>query len=142
MPRDHPSDPGPLLRRTADATVGVFVVDDQALFRATASAVIEATPGFEALGEADSGPAALAALERLDPQLVLLDVRMPEMDGIETAQRIATARPDVVVVLISAEEPDDLAPGTASCGAAAIVRKRDLGPHMLRRLWALHRPSA
>jgi DNA-binding NarL/FixJ family response regulator len=141
MPRHRISGPDVHPRRQAGPAVGVLVVDNQALFRATASAVIEATQGFEALGEADSGTAALAALEQLDPALVLLDVRMPGLDGIETARRIATVRPHVVVVLISAEDPDDLAPATLGCGAAALVGKRDLSPRLLRRLWALHRPQ-
>ena len=141
MPRHNVIHPGERPQRAADATVGVLVVDDQAIFRATASAVIEATEGFEALGEADSGGAALALLDVLDPALVLLDVRMPGIDGIETARRIAAARPRVVVVLISAEDPGDLAPAAEGCGAVAIVAKRDLGPALLRRLWARHGPS-
>ena len=140
MPHHDVSDPDALLRRTAGTSVGVLVVNDQAIFRASASAVIEATPGFEALGEAASGAAALELLEQLDPALVLLDVRMPGIDGIETARRIAAARPQIVVVLISAEEPDDLDAGAEGCGAAALVRKRELRPGLLRHVWALHRP--
>src|ERR671910_266652 len=89
-------------------SVRVLTVDDQALFRGVARDVIEATPGFEAVGEASSGEQALEAVERLAPELVLLDVRMPGMDGIEVARHLATEHPRTVVVLISIEEGIDV----------------------------------
>ena len=113
----------------------VVVVDDQAVFRQVARQVIEATPQFELSGEASSGPDALAAADELEPDLVLVDVRMPGMDGIETAAALTAAHPGVVVVLISVEEPPNVPGGVGTCGAAALVRKRDFGPSLLRRLW-------
>ena len=82
-------------------SIGVLTVDDQPLFRSAAAAVVDATPGFEAVGEASSGEEALQLSSELRPDLVLLDVRMPGMDGIETAQRLAATaagdgdRPDL-----------------------------------------------
>jgi DNA-binding NarL/FixJ family response regulator len=117
--------------------VGVLVVDDQLVFREAARDVIAATPEFELLGEAASGEHGLAAVEELHPDLILLDVRMPGMDGIEAAARIHSADPAPVIVLISVEEPRDV-PDAASSGAAELVRKRDFGPALLRRLWRTH----
>jgi DNA-binding NarL/FixJ family response regulator len=116
----------------------VLVVDDQLVFRAVAREVIEATPAFELLGEAASGRDALVAVDELEPDLVLVDVRMPGMDGIETAAAVTSAHPEVVVVLISVEEPPDIPGGVGTCGAAELVRKRDFGPSLLRRLWTAH----
>ena len=76
--------------------VRVLTVDDQAVFRGIAREVIDATPGFESVGEAASGEEALAAVDRLDPQLVLLDVRMPGLDGIEVARRLRATHPDTL----------------------------------------------
>ena len=115
--------------------VRVLTVDDQASFRRVAGEVIAATDGFESIGEADSGEAALEAVERLAPQLVLLDVRMPGLDGIEVARRLATSHPDVVVVLISIEESVDM---PSAARLVPLVRKQDFCPALLRRLWSEH----
>jgi CheY-like chemotaxis protein len=131
--RAHAS-PAPAVSRA----VRVLTVDDQAVFRRIAEDVIAATDGFEAVGEADSGYEALEAVQRLAPDLVLLDVRMPGLDGIEVARRILASRADVVVVLISIDELADL-PSTAELGGAVpLLRKQDFGPRMLRRLWTEH----
>jgi DNA-binding NarL/FixJ family response regulator len=118
--------------------VGVLTIDDQAVFRRVAEDVIMATPGFESVGEAECGEEGVAAVERLNPRLVLLDVRMPGIGGIETARRITSAHPDTVVVLISIEEPEEFSHAARASGAAALVRKQDFGPALLRSLWTMH----
>jgi DNA-binding NarL/FixJ family response regulator len=122
-------------------SIRVLTVDDQELFRGVARDVIEATPGFKAVGEAASGEAALEAVERLSPDLVLMDVRMPGMDGIEVARRLTAADTRTLVVLISIEEGIDV-PSAAQLDAVPLVRKQDFGPRLLRRLWQEHRPAA
>jgi two-component system, NarL family, invasion response regulator UvrY len=122
----------------SNQAVDVMTVDDQAVFRAVAREVIEATPGFEPAGEAASGEEALRMVGERAPHLALVDVRMPGMDGIETAQLLKAAHPKVVVVLISLEEADDLPSSAGGCGAAALVRKQDFGPALLRRMWAAY----
>jgi DNA-binding NarL/FixJ family response regulator len=124
------------------ASVGVLTVDDQAVFREIARRVIEETPGFHSVGEADSGEAAVEAAQRLRPGLVLLDVRMSGIGGVEAARRISSARPDVVVVLISADDIDQLRSDFQSSGAAACERKQDLCPGRLRELWWAHGRSS
>jgi DNA-binding NarL/FixJ family response regulator len=117
------------------ANVTVLAVDDQAVFRRTARSLIAATAGFEQVGEAASGPEALELAEVLQPDLMLVDIAMPGMDGIETARRLAGVDPDGVVVLISV---DELPASAASAGAAAYVRKQDLSTRTLRELWSAH----
>jgi two-component system, NarL family, invasion response regulator UvrY len=121
-------------------TVRVLAVDDQAIFLRTARSLIAATPGFEQIGEALSGPAALELAAELHPDLVLLDVRMPGMDGVETARRLVEADPGTMVVLISLEELPELPSSATDAGAAAYVRKQDLSTRLLRELWLTRRP--
>ena len=122
---------------SATRGVRVLTVDDQAIFRGVARDVIDATPGFESVGEATSGEEALEAVERLSPDFVLLDVRMPGMGGIEVAQRLAATHPEIVVALISIEERIDV-PSAAQVDTVPLVRKQDFGPRLLRRLWSEH----
>lgn len=115
-----------------------MVVDDQLSFRRAARAVIDATPGFVMVGEAASGTEALHRADHVEPDLVLMDVYMPEMDGMEAARRLTKAHPICVVVLVSLEDFDDPPSVAAACGAADFLPKQDLGPAVLRDLWAAH----
>jgi DNA-binding NarL/FixJ family response regulator len=119
--------------------VGVLAVDDQSIFLDVARDVVASTPGFCWVGSATSGEEALDAVDELEPELVVMDVRMPGMDGIETANRISESHPDVVVVLISIEESPVITSAIEASGAAALVRKQEFGPAMLRRLWLAYR---
>jgi len=117
---------------------GVMTVDDQELFRAAARDVITATPGFVLAGEASSGSEAIERFGEVHPDLVLMDVRMPGLDGIETTRRLRELRPDAVIVLISLDDVSDMAAVTEGCGAVAFIRKQDLAPRVLAGVWADH----
>jgi two-component system, NarL family, invasion response regulator UvrY len=116
--------------------VDVLGVDDQPIFLDVAREVVAATPGFRWVGGVRSGEDAVTEVDRLDPGLVLLDVRMPGMSGLETARRIADRHPDIVLVLVSVEEPPAVA--VERSGAAVLVRKQEFGPSVLRRLWSTY----
>ena len=114
----------------------VVVVDDQAPFRLAARAVLRRIDCFELAGEASSGAEAIELVDALHPALVLMDINMPGMTGIEATRRILAAHPDVVVFLCSTYDVADLPPAAAGSGAAAYVNKEQFGADMLRRLWA------
>jgi two-component system, NarL family, invasion response regulator UvrY len=115
--------------------VRVLTVDDQPLFRDAARAVISATPGFEALAEVGSGEDALALIDRLRPDVVLLDIGLPGIDGLETSRRLTATRPAPLVVLISADDDPMLRDSAREYGAAGFVSKKELRPGILRMLW-------
>ena len=128
-----PVEPGP-------CDVTVLTVDDQAIFLRTVRRLLAATQGFLQVGEATSGAQAIELAAKLHPDLVLVDVRMTEMDGIETARGLHVSIPDSVIVLISVEEIPDAA--RQSPGVAACLRKQELSGRTLRRWWAAHGTSA
>jgi DNA-binding NarL/FixJ family response regulator len=135
-------DVGSNVRNQEHLTVSVVTVDDQAVFRRVAREVIEATPGFELFGEAASGEEALALADEVEPDLVLIDVRMPGMNGVETASRLAAAHPTSTIVLVSSEDRSALPTAVECCGVAALLCKEEFGTTALRQLWALHGPGA
>jgi two-component system, NarL family, invasion response regulator UvrY len=136
-PASGPRHEAPADHRDA-ATVTVLAVDDQPIFLRAAHQLIVDTPGFEQVGEATSGPEALEMAAALDPDLVLLDVRMPGMDGIETARRLVALDARAVVVLVSLEEAPELPASPATVGAAVHLRKQDLSTRALREIWKAH----
>src|SRR4051812_28303372 len=98
----HTPLPGaPSGRRMWPMAVRVVTVDDQPAFRMAARAIIDSTPGFELVGESADGAAGLELVSEVDPDLVLLDVRMPGLDGIEVADRLRAEDPTRVVILAS-----------------------------------------
>ena len=119
-----------------NSVVTVLIADDQAPFREAAGAVVGATSGFELVGEADSGELAVELVESLAPDLVLMDINMAGISGIEAAGQIAEAHPDTVTFLVSTYKEGDLPAAAHSSGAAAYIHKEDFGPQLLRDLWA------
>ena len=125
-----------------DGNVGVLIVDDQAPFRSAARAVLSMTRGFGVVGEAETGSEAVELAAALGPDLVLMDINMPGMDGIEATRRIVADRPATLVVLVSTYTADDVPGDVDGCGAVAYLNKEDLAPRVLRELWETHGPGA
>jgi DNA-binding NarL/FixJ family response regulator len=112
-----------------DRAVGVLVVDDSLVFRTGMSRAVQACEGLELLGEADGGAAALEAIAELRPDLVILDLRMPDIDGLEVLRelRAMDPPPDCRVLVISASledgvEEEVLAAGADGCLSKALTR--------------------
>ena len=116
----------------------VLVVDDQADWRSTLRDLTRAIPELTVIGEAASGEEALDAAARLEPELVLMDVRMPGMDGFAASRQLTERNPSTVVMLISVDGRD--AEAVRASGAAAVIRKQELSTRALADAWRAHRP--
>jgi len=118
--------------------VGVLIVDDQASFRRAARNVVELTDGFELAGEASSGEESIEVARLVRQDLVLMDVRLPGINGLEACRRIlqqARNRHSPVILLLSAESDVDSAL-SAECGAAGYVPKAEFGSERLLTAWS------
>ena len=109
----------------------VLVVDDQAPFRAIARTVVELTPGFAVVGEAETGEDAVRLAAALSPTVVLMDINLPGINGIEATRRIVAAAPTTRVVLLSTYRESDLPADALASGARRYVHKEDLEPGIL-----------
>lgn len=104
----------------------VLIVDDHPSFRASARRMLEAD-GYEVVGEVEDGDGALAAVKRLLPELVLLDVRLPDIDGFEVARRLLDGNGDVPqIVLVSSHDSADLGEAIGASGARGFIPKGEL----------------
>ena len=88
-----------------------------AFFRSAARAIVDSTPGFELVGESADGESALELIPRLDPDIVILDVRMPGIDGIDVADRLHREDPDRIIILASSARAGALSRLARGCGA-------------------------
>ncbi len=112
-----------------------MVVDDQAVFRDVMRTLVTGTRGFVLVGEANSGEAALTAMEELSPDFVVIDVRMPGMGGVATAVALLNRYPERVVLLVSVQELEGTPPVGPYGQAIPFVQKAALRTHVLREVW-------
>ena len=113
----------------------VLIVDDHPSFRATARLLLEAE-GYAVVGEAETGTAAVQKAHELRPELVVLDVNLPDIDGFEVASRITAERPQIAVVLVSSRDANDFGDLVARSGARGFIHKADLSGDAVKEVVA------
>ena len=111
----------------------LLIVDDHPSFRATARLLLE-TQGFTVVGEADDGMSAVRAAHDLRPDVVLLDVNLPDIDGFEVAERLTANGSGPAVVLCSSREATEFGDAVARSGACGFLTKADLSGDAVREL--------
>jgi DNA-binding NarL/FixJ family response regulator len=124
------------------APASVLTVDDEPRFRSALRALVAAAWPGAAADQAESGEAAVSLVEELEPDVVLIDVRMPGIGGIAATSAIKRRRPATLVFLVSSAHPDELPSEIENCPADAIVSKEQLRPRLLREAWARHARAA
>ncbi|MFL5935466.1 MAG: response regulator transcription factor [Gaiellaceae bacterium] len=103
----------------------VLVVDDHAGFRRCATALLTAE-GFEVVGEAENGAAALALADQLEPELVVLDIQLPDIDGFEVAARLLARDRELKIVLVSSRDRSAYGTAIETSGAVGFIWKAEL----------------
>jgi DNA-binding NarL/FixJ family response regulator len=111
----------------------VLIVDDHPTFRATARMLLEAE-GYDVIGEAPDGTTAITEASRLHPDLVLLDVNLPDLDGFQVAEKITANAGAPAVVLTSSRDSSDFGPLVRGSGARGFISKGDLSGAAIARL--------
>jgi DNA-binding NarL/FixJ family response regulator len=113
--------------------IRVLIVDDQEPFRSAARLVVDLADGFEIAGEAETGEAGVQMAMDLRPHLVLMDMNLPGIDGLEATRQIMTALPETRVIALSTY--DEFAERAGAAGAIAFISKSDFEPGILTRTW-------
>jgi DNA-binding NarL/FixJ family response regulator len=118
------------------ADVRVLIVDDQLPFREASRMVVEMTDGFEVAGEAANGEEAVELAAKLRPDLVLMDVQMPGIDGLEATRRILSLDDPPYVLVMSTHESGSYEAPALAAGAIAFIPKSSFGMDALEDIWA------
>jgi DNA-binding NarL/FixJ family response regulator len=111
----------------------VLLVDDHPSFRRCAGRLLR-SEGFEVVGEAADGASAVALAGKLEPELVLLDIQLPDMDGFEVISRLLADDPELVVVLVSSRDRAAYGKRIEASGARGFIAKADLSGPTLERV--------
>jgi len=109
----------------------VVIVDDQAAFRSAARLVVDMSDDFEVAGEAETGEEAVEMVAALDPDLVLMDVNLPGIDGLEATRRIVAAGSQARILVLSTYSASEYEGAARNAGAIGFVSKDDFGPDTL-----------
>lgn len=121
--------------------VRVLIVDDQEAYREAVRLVVELTDGFAVVGVAEDGESSVDLALELRPDLVLMDVNLPGIDGLEATRRILSRGDGTQVVVLSTYEPSEYAPRATAAGAIAYIAKSALDPDSLEEAWGARAPA-
>ncbi len=119
--------------------IRVLVVDDHAIVRRGIRAILEVEPGMELIGEAGNGAAAVTQCRALKPDVILMDLVMPDMDGVEAIRRIRAERPDACILVLTTFAEDDMVMAALKAGAAGYQLKESTPEALVEAIRAVYR---
>jgi DNA-binding NarL/FixJ family response regulator len=117
----------------------IILADDHALFRSGVRRILEEVPGVEVVGEAADGMELLALLKEVTPDLVILDISMPKLRGLEAIQEIKSSHPQVQVLILTMHKDEEYLSYALGAGAAGFILKQDADPELLKALATIRR---
>jgi len=121
----------------SDPSVRVLLVDDDALMRAGLTAILSSDPTVEVVGEAADGRVAVEQAHALRPDVVLMDIRMPDLDGIAATREVVATSPETRVVILTTFEDNDYIFGALTAGASGFLLKRTSPEELLAAIHAV-----
>src|SRR5438128_1082562 len=122
--------------------VRVLIADDHTLYREGVRAMLRAAPDVEVVGEASTGDEVIAQAERLQPDIILMDIKMPGSNGVEATRRILSASPHIGVLVVTMFDDDDSVFSAMRAGARGYLLKDADREELLRAISAVHRGEA
>ena len=117
--------------------IRVLIADDHALFREGVHAILKSVPDIEIVGEAGTGKEAIKLASDLVPDVILMDIQMPDLNGVEATQRILNTQPDVGIIIVTMLEDDDSLFSAMRAGARGYVLKGADKAEMLKSIRAV-----
>jgi DNA-binding NarL/FixJ family response regulator len=120
-------------------TLRILIVEDYEVVRRGVRTLLEAEPGWVVCGEASTGPAGVEAAVRLKPDLVVLDLGLPELHGLEVARRILQRLPGTEILVLTMHASEELIRQVLRAGAHGYVLKSDAGQHLVAAVQSLQR---
>ena len=120
-------------------SIAVSIVEDDPGVRSSLVKLINGSPGYRCVSQHSSAENALDEIPKLKPDVTLMDINLPGINGIEATRRITAAHPGTVVLLLSTYQDADLPADAGDCGAARYVHKEEFGPAVVTSVWAEHR---
>jgi two-component system, NarL family, response regulator NreC len=123
-------------------TVRILLADDHKVVRHGTRALLSKIPEWEIIGEVDNGRDAVAQTEKLKPDIVILDIGMPQLNGLDATRQIKKISPQTEVLIFTAHEAEELVHDVFDCGARSYIMKTDAADHLIEALKALseHKP--
>ncbi len=125
----------------AGRTIGVLIADDHRIFREGLTGVLESCPDIRVVGEAEDGDQAVRLARQLEPDVVIMDISMPRMNGIEATRRLVSEQPQVKVIGLSMHEEDDVARAMKDAGAVTYLTKDGPSENLLQAIRTCSNPA-
>lgn len=130
--------PGETMGQSPSEAIRVLIVDDHALFREGVRSLLEVEPGIDVVGEVEDGRAAVRTALELRPHVVLMDITMPRLDGIEATRQIRARDPSIRVLVLTMHDNEDVFFRALDAGAAGYVLKRSGGRELITAIRATY----
>ena len=125
--------------RFIEEKIRLLIVEDDKLFRTTLSVSLQENPNIDVIGEAENGEQAVKLAKELNPDMILMDLGLPEMSGIEATEKILAANPNIEIIVLTSHSNEDEAMDALNAGAISYARKDIKFEHLAMIVQTVHR---